>query len=218
MRFGIIGTGTVGRTLAGKLLSLGHEVTIGSRSRESSAATSWADEAGPRGHGGSFADAAAFGEMIINATAGGVSLKALHAAGADALAGKVLIDVSNPLVFSPEGEVGLDPVSDDSVGERIQREFPQTRVVKALNTMSAPVMVEPGRVPGEHNAFVAGNDAEAKAEVVALLAQFGWPAGSVLDLGDIKGARGMEMLMPFWLRLMGHFGTTDFNYSLRSAG
>jgi predicted dinucleotide-binding enzyme len=218
VRFGIIGTGTVGRTLASKLLSLGHEVTIGSRSRESSAATSWADEAGPRGHGGSFADAAAFGEMIVNATAGAVSLKALQAAGADALAGKVLIDVSNPLVFSPEGEVGLDPVGDDSVGERIQREFPQTRVVKALNTMSAPVMVEPGRVPGEHNAFVAGNDEEAKAEVVALLAQFGWPAGSVLDLGDIKGARGMEMLMPFWLRLMGHFGTTDFNYSLRSAG
>ncbi|WP_329493787.1 NADPH-dependent F420 reductase [Kitasatospora herbaricolor] len=218
MRIGIIGTGTVGRTLAGKLVSLGHEVTVGSRTKDNTAATTWAEQAGPRGHGGTFADAAAFGELIVNATAGTVSLKALQAAGADALAGKILIDVSNPLVFSPEGEVGLDPVGTDSVGERIQREFPQARVVKALNTMSAPVMVEPGRVPGEHNAFVAGDDPDAKAEVVALLEQFGWPAGSVLDLGDIKGARGMEMLMPFWLRLMGHFGSTDFNYSLRSAG
>ncbi len=218
MRYGIIGTGTVGRTLADKLLTLGHEVMLGSRTRENSAASAWAEKAGPNGHGGTFADAAAFGGTVVNATAGTVSLKALHAAGAAPLAGKVLIDVSNPLVFSAEGEVSLDPVCTDSVGERIQREFPQARVVKALNTMSAPVMVDPGRVPGEHNAFVAGDDPDAKAEVTALLAQFGWPAGSVLDLGDIKGARGMEMLMPFWLRLMGHFGSTDFNYSLRSAG
>ena len=218
MRIGIIGTGTVGRTLADKLVSLGHEVTVGSRTKDNSAAVAWAAKAGPLGHGGTFADAAAFGELVVNATAGTVSLTALRAAGADVLAGKVLIDVSNPLVFSADGEVSLDPVSTDSVGEQIQREFPQARVVKALNTMSAPVMVEPGRVPGEHNAFVAGDDPDAKAAVTALLEQFGWPAGSVLDLGDIKGARGMEMLMPFWLRLMGHFGSTDFNYSLRSAG
>ncbi|WP_371477549.1 NADPH-dependent F420 reductase [Kitasatospora sp. NBC_00315] len=218
MRFGIIGTGTVGRTLADKLLSLGHEVTLGSRSKENSAATTWAEQAGPHGHGGTFAEAAAFGEWIVNATAGTVSLQALRAVGGESLAGKILVDVSNPLVFSPEGEVGLDPVATDSVGEQIQREFPQARVVKALNTMSAPVMVDPGRVPGEHNLFLAGDDPGAKAEVALLLARFGWPTGSIIDLGDIKGARGLEMLMPFWLRMMGHFDSVDFNYSFRSAG
>lgn len=217
MRFGIIGTGTVGRTLATKLISLGHEVTLGSRTKDNAAALAWAEQAGPYGHSGTFADAAAFGEVVVNATSGTVSLQALRAAGAERLAGKVLIDVSNPLVFSPTGELTLDPVNTDSVAEQIQREFPETRVVKALNTVTAAVMVDPGRVPGEHNLFVAGDDVEAKAQVTAVLEQFGWPAGSVLDLGEIAAARGMEMMMPFWLRLMGHFGHADFNYSIRKA-
>ncbi|WP_405016224.1 NAD(P)-binding domain-containing protein [Kitasatospora sp. NBC_00070] len=218
MRVGIIGTGTVGKTLAAKLVSLGHEVTLGSRSKENVAALAWAEQAGPYGHSGTFAEAAAFGELVVNATSGVVAVQALQLAGAEALAGKVLIDVSNPLVFSPLGEVSLEPVNSDSVGEQIQREFPEARVVKALNTVNSEVMVDPGRVPGEHNLFVAGNDPEAKAAVVALLTEFGWPAGSVLDLGDIAAARSLEMLMPFWLKLMGHFGHADFNYSIRTAG
>ncbi|MDH6579314.1 NAD(P)-binding domain-containing protein [Kitasatospora sp. MAP5-34] len=217
MRFGIIGTGTVGRTLAGKLIALGHEVTLGSRTKDNTGALAWAEQAGARGHCGTFADAAAFGEVVINATSGTVSLQALRAAGAEQLAGKVLLDVSNPLVFSPTGELTLDPVNTDSVGEQIQREFPDTRVVKGLNTVNAMVMVDPRRVPGQHNLFIAGEDVEAKAQVTAVLEQFGWPAGSVLDLGGIAAARGMEMLMPFWLRLMGHFGHADFNYSIRTA-
>ncbi|GAA0659047.1 NAD(P)-binding domain-containing protein [Kitasatospora atroaurantiaca] len=217
MRFGIIGTGTVGRTLAAKLVSLGHEVTLGSRTKDNAAATSWAEQAGPYGHSGTFADAAAFGDVLINATAGTVSLKALRAAGAERLAGKVLIDVSNALVFSPTGEVTLDPVNTDSIAEQIQREFPDTKVVKALNTLSAPLMVDPGRVPGEHNLFIAGEDVEAKATVTAVLEQFGWPAGSVLDLGGVASARGMEMLMPFWLSVMRRFGHADFNYAIRKA-
>ncbi|MER5867384.1 NAD(P)-binding domain-containing protein [Kitasatospora sp. NPDC002040] len=218
MRVGIIGTGTVGRTLAAKLVSLGHEVTLGSRTKENAAALAWAEQAGPYGHSGTFAEAAAFGELVINATSGVVAVQALRLAGAEPLAGKVLIDVSNPLVFSPLGEVSLEPVNSDSVGEQIQREFPAARVVKALNTVNSEVMVDPGRVPGEHNLFVAGNDPEAKAEVVALLTEFGWPQGSVLDLGDITAARALEMLMPFWLKLMGHYGHADFNYSIRRAG
>ncbi|MGW4898174.1 NADPH-dependent F420 reductase [Kitasatospora sp. NPDC004240] len=214
MRFGIIGTGTVGRTLADKLVALGHEVTLGSRTKDNEAGTAWAEQAGPAGHTGTFADAAEFGEVIVNATGGTVSLAALRAAGAERLAGKLLIDVSNPLVFSEEGALTLDPVNTDSVGERIQREFPQARVVKALNTVTAPVMVDPARVPGEHNLFIAGDDPAAKAEATALLAEFGWPAGSVIDLGDIGGARGMEMMMPVWIRLMRAFGTADFNYSI----
>ncbi|MED7953707.1 NAD(P)-binding domain-containing protein [Streptomyces sp. BE303] len=217
MRYGVMGTGGVGRTIADKLVALGHEVTIGSRSRGNENAVAWAEQAGPTGHAGTFADAAEFGEVVVNATAGTVSLDALRAAGADRLAGKVLIDLSNPLVFSPEGAVTLDPVNTDSVGERIQREFPRTRVVKALNTLTAPLMVDPARLPGEHNVFVAGDDADAKAEVAAVLTEFGWPAGSVIDLGDIAGARALEMTMPFWIRLMQSFGTAEFNYSFTRA-
>ncbi|GAA5019620.1 NADPH-dependent F420 reductase [Kitasatospora paranensis] len=218
MRFGIIGTGTVGRTLATRLVGLGHEVTLGSRTKDNPSAVSWADQAGPHGHAGTFEEAAAFGEAVVNATAGTVSLQALRQAGAERLAGKVLIDVSNPLVFSATGEVSLAPVNTDSVGEQLQREFPDTRVVKALNTLAAPLMVDPGRVPGEHQVFVAGEDPEAKALVRGVLEQFGWPDAAVIDLGGIDAARGTEMLMPFWLKLMGHFGHTDFNYSIRSAG
>ncbi|AUY53374.1 NAD(P)-binding domain-containing protein [Streptomyces sp. CB01881] len=217
MRFAVIGTGTVGQTLADKLVALGHEVMLGSRTKDNEKAVAWAEQAGPNGHHGTFADAAGFGEVVLNATSGTVSLAALRAAGAERLAGKVLVDVSNPLVFSAEGELSLNPVNTDSVGEQIQREFPQARVVKALNTLSAPVMVDPGRVPGEHNLFVAGEDAGAKAEVVSLLQEFGWPTGSVIDLGGIASARGMEMLMPFWIQLMRAFGTTDFNYSFKRA-
>ncbi|MCG6493858.1 NADPH-dependent F420 reductase [Kitasatospora sp. A2-31] len=217
MRFGIIGTGTVGRTIADKLVALGHEVTLGSRTKDNETGLAWAEQAGPTGHAGTFADAAAFGEVVLNATSGTVSLAALRAAGAERLAGKLLVDVSNPLVFSAEGEVSLDPVNTDSVGERIQREFPDAKVVKALNTVTAPLMVDPGRLGGEHNLFIAGNDAGAKAEAVALLGEFGWPAEWVIDLGDIAGARGMEMMMPFWLRLMRSFGTAQFNYSIRRA-
>ncbi|GJF31614.1 oxidoreductase [Kitasatospora sp. NE20-6] len=217
MRFGIIGTGTVGRTLATKLVAVGHEVTLGSRTKDNPAALSWAEQAGPHGHAGTFAEAAAFGEVIVNATGGTVSLHALRLAGAEHLAGKVVVDVSNPLVFSATGEVSLSPVGTDSIGEQIQREFPGARVVKALNTLSAPLMVDPGRVPGPHQLFVAGDDPGAKALVRGVLEQFGWASADILDLGGIDAARGTEMLMPFWLKLMGHYGHTDFNYSIRSA-
>ncbi|MEU8922161.1 NAD(P)-binding domain-containing protein [Kitasatospora sp. NPDC048545] len=215
MRIGIIGTGMVGRTLGSKLVSLGHRVTLGSRTKDNEKGPAWAAEAGPGAQCGTFADAAAFGEVVLNATGGTVALAALRAAGAEHLAGKLLIDVSNPLVFGPEGQVSLDPVNTDSVGERIQREFPEARVVKALNTVNCDLMVEPGRLSGEHDLFIAGDDAAAKAEAVALLGGFGWPAEWIIDLGDITAARATEMLMPFWLRMMGHFGSAEFNYSFR---
>ncbi|MFJ4672605.1 NADPH-dependent F420 reductase [Kitasatospora purpeofusca] len=217
MRYGIIGTGGVARTIADKLVSLGHEVTLGSRSKDNETAAAWAEQAGPTGHHGTFAEAAEFGEVVLNATPGTVALDALRAAGPERLAGKLLIDLSNPLVFSAEGELTLDPVNTDSVGERIQREFPQALVVKTLNTVTAPVMVDPSRLDGEHNMFVAGDDEGAKARTVALLGSFGWPSESVIDLGDITGARAMEMMMPFWIRLMKAFGTAEFNYSFKRA-
>ncbi|MEU5383301.1 NADPH-dependent F420 reductase [Kitasatospora cineracea] len=217
MRIGIIGTGTVGRTLGGRLVALGHEVTLGSRTKGNAAAEDWAARTGPLAHPGTFAEAAAFGDLVINATGGTVALAAVELAGPENLAGKTLLDVSNPLVFAPDGTVTLDPVNDDSIGERLQRALPDTKVVKALNTVNCEVMVDPGRVPGEHQLFVAGEDAGAKAQVTALLGEFGWPADAVLDLGGIDAARGLEMLMPFWLRLMRHYGHADFNYAIRTA-
>lgn len=217
MRIGIIGTGTVGQTLGGKLVELGHEVLLGSRSKGNEAAADWAQRSGPNARAGTFAEAAEFGELVINATSGTVALSAVELAGPERLAGKILVDVSNPLVFSPEGELTLDPVNDDSVGEQLQRALPDTRVVKALNTVNTAVMVDPGRVPGTHQLFVAGEDAGAKAQVTALLGEFGWPAEDVLDLGGIDAARALEMLMPFWMRLMRHYGHADFNYSIRTA-
>lgn len=201
MRYGVLGTGMVGHALAGKLVELGHEVMMGSRQAGNEKAVAWAAGAGERASEGSFADAAAFGEAVINATSGLVSVDALTAAGADNLAGKVLIDVSNALDMSK----GFPPIvglgGDDSVGERIQRAFPEARVVKTLNTVNCDVMVDPSRVPGVHSMFLCGNEDTAKAHVTELLHSFGWPPEEVLDLGDLSGARGMEMYVALWLSL-----------------
>lgn len=218
MRCAVLGTGQVGRALAGKLDALGHEVAMGSRSADNPAALAWADHAGPPAWTGTFADAADFGELVINATSGTASLQALSAAGEDALAGKVLIDAANPLRFSETGEMALDPANTDSLGERIQRAFPSARVVKALNTVNCQVMVNPFRVPGGHNVFVAGNDDDAKAVTVSLLKQFGWPESDVIDLGGISAARATEAYLHLWLRLMRTVGHADFNILVQGRG
>jgi predicted dinucleotide-binding enzyme len=201
MRYGVLGTGTVGRTLAGKLEELGHEVKVGSREAGDDKVT--------------FEDAASFGELVINATAGAASLEALGQAGADNLKGKVLIDVSNPLDFSKGMPPTLSVCNDDSVAEQIQREFPGARVVKTLNTVNASVMVTPDDVPGDHTMFVSGDDEGAKAEAVELLGAFGWPADRVMDLGGIEAARGQEMYLPLWLRLFGAAGSPTLNVEVR---
>jgi predicted dinucleotide-binding enzyme len=214
MRIGVLGTGTVGRTIGTKLVELGHEVVMGSRSAESEPLREWLEDVGDAARGGTFADATAAAETVFNCTAGTASLDALSAAGADNLAGKVLVDVANPLDFSRGMPPTLSVCNDNSLAEQIQSAFPDARVVKALNTVNAGVMVEPGRVPGDHNLFVCGNDEAAKTQVIVLLESFGWPSGSVIDLGDITAARGMEMYLPLWLRLMGALGTPDFNIAV----
>jgi len=165
-----------------------------------------------------FADCAAFGELVVNATAGVASLEALSQAGAPNLAGKVLVDVANPLDFSGGRPPTLTIANTDSLGERIQAAFPEARVVKALNTVAMEVGVDPGRVPGRHNLFVAGNDPAAKAEVVGLLEGFGWPRDDILDLGDISAARGLEMYLPLWLRILGATGVHHFNIAVTPPG
>jgi 8-hydroxy-5-deazaflavin:NADPH oxidoreductase len=211
MRIAVLGTGMVGRTIGTRLAGLGHEVTMGSRSAGNDAAAEWARATGGSAAHGTFADAAGAGEIVFNCTSGLASLDALEAAGAERLAGKVLVDVANALDYSggmPPKVVLLD---DDSLGERIQRAFPDARVVKALNTVNCNVMVDPARVPRSHDVFVAGNDDDAKDQVRELLQAFGWPLASIVDLGDISGARATEAYMRLWLRLMGTLGTADFN-------
>lgn len=214
MKFGVLGTGMVGRAIASKLVQIGHEVMMGSRAAGGEAAVAWAQAAGPLAQEGSFADAAGFGELIVNATAGTRSIDALTAAGEDRLAGKVLIDIANPLDFS-SGAPTLSICNTDSLAERIQRTFPAARVVKTLNTVNAEVMVQPDLVAGAHAIFVSGDDADAKRAVVGLLEDFGWPADSIIDLGDIATARGTEMYLPLWLRLWGTLNTGHFNISIQ---
>jgi len=211
MRIGVLGTGMVGRTIGAKLVGLGHEVMLGSRTADNADATAWAAEVGGRATHGTFADSAAFGEVLFNCTGGMVSLAALEAAGEDNIGDKVLVDVSNALDFSQGMPPRLAVANTDSVGEQIQRRFPSARVVKSLNTMNCAVMVDPAAVPGYHNVFVSGDDDGAKATVRDLLGQFGWPRGAVIDLGDIKSARGAEALVLFWVFLRGALGGNQFN-------
>jgi predicted dinucleotide-binding enzyme len=216
MRYAVLGTGQVGRTLGGRLVELGHAVRLGSRTRDNAAAVQWSAAVGPGASVGTFAEAAAFGEVVVNAVGGRVALTALEAAGAENVDGKVLVDVSNPLAYE-DGELRLSPVESDSVGEQIQRAFPHARVVKSLNTVNCRVMVDPAGVPGEHNVFVCGDDPDAKAQVTALLGEFGWPADRVLDLGGIRAARAVEMWLPLWAGLFRKFGHGEFNLEVRRA-
>jgi 8-hydroxy-5-deazaflavin:NADPH oxidoreductase len=211
MKLGVLGTGMVGNTIASKLVALGHDVVMGSRDAANEKAVAWAEKAG--GRAGTFADAARHGAMLWNCTAGGASLEALRLAGADHLAGKILVDLANPLDFSKGMPPSLSVCNTDSLGEQIQREFPDARVVKTLNTVNHHVMVDPMRVRGgDHTVFVSGNDADAKAAVGSLLREFGWQ--DIVDLGDITTARGPEAYLLFWLRLWQATGTGDINIKL----
>jgi 8-hydroxy-5-deazaflavin:NADPH oxidoreductase len=221
MKIGIIGTGVVAQTLGAKLIELGHDVVVGTRDpsklddkkmmagtlREWLAAVS---KGGKKGKVATFQEAAAHGELLINATHGQASVEALKLAEADKVGGKVLIDVANLLDFSQGMPPGALASQTNCLAENIQTAFPNLKVVKSLNTVGAPVMVAPQALAGgEHTVFVSGNDAPAKAAVAELLKSFGWK--DVLDLGDISSARGPEMYMAMWIRLWGATGTGMIN-------
>jgi predicted dinucleotide-binding enzyme len=218
MRIGVLGTGVVGQTIASKLIELGHDVTMGSRSATNEKVVAWAAGAGDRAHPGTMAEAATAGEVVINATSGAGTLEALEAAGAGNLTGKVLIDVSNALDHSAGFPPTLLTANTDSLGEQVQRAFPDALVVKTLNTVTAAIMVNPELIAGGHNIFVSGNDASAKQAVTTLLHSFGWGEADVIDLGDITTARGAEMYLPLWLRLLGALGTPQINIRVVRAG
>jgi predicted dinucleotide-binding enzyme len=210
-KLAVLGTGAVGHAIGSKLIALGHEVMMGSRSAGNDKAAAWAAGAGAKASTGTFADAAQFGEILFNCTSGQGTMLALNAAGADNLRDKILIDISNPLDFSKGMPPSLSTAAGDSLAEEIQRAFPRTRVVKSLNTVTCTVMVDPGKIGGgDHEIFVCGNDAAAKAQVTTILRDwFGWQR--IVDFGDITGARAVEAYVLFWVRAWGAIGTAEFN-------
>lgn len=209
MRLGVLGTGVLGQTLGGRLVEMGHDVMMGARAADNEKVLGFVARTG--GRAGTFADAAAYGEMVFNCTRGDSSLATLSGLAAE-LRGKILAELANPLDFSAGFPPHLTVSNTDSLAEQIQRALPDTFVVKTLNTVNAAVMVDPGRVPGRHTVFVSGNDKHAKGRVMDLLRDFGWR--SILDLGDITSARAAEQLLPLWVRLYDVLGTSDFNIAV----
>ncbi|ABW00930.1 NADPH-dependent F420 reductase [Caldivirga maquilingensis] len=212
MRIGVLGTGEVGQAIATKLVELGNEVRMGSRSRDNEAARNWARSNGSLASHGTFRDAAEFGEIIFNCTNGLYSLDALKSAGYENLKGKIIIDVANAVDFS-SGEPTVIMPEGKSLGERIQEAFPESKVVKTLNFVSYRLMVNPGLLGGEIDMFVSGNNKDAKQLVTSILKEwFGWR--TVVDLGDIRAARAMELLVPLWFRLWENTGTDLFGFKV----
>ncbi|MEM7332681.1 MAG: NAD(P)-binding domain-containing protein [Chloroflexota bacterium] len=222
MKIGVFGTGMVGRSIAGKLVDLGHEVMIGTRDVNNLFARTEPDGMGnppfsvwqtdySQVQVGTYEATAAHGAIVFNCTSGSGALPALEQAGAANLNGKVVIDISNPLDFSQGMPPSLFVSNTDSLGEQLQRAFPDVKIVKTLNTVNANLMVDPGLVnDGDHSIFVSGDDADAKAQVADILSSwFGWQ--DVIDLGDITTARGTEMVLPIWVRLWGALQTPMFN-------
>lgn len=228
MQIAIIGTGAVGRTITSKLVELNHDVMMGTRNVSDKLASTEKDNYGNppfsewlmannRVKLGSFAEAAAFGDLVVNATHGSNSVTALILAGAKNLQGKVLIDISNPLDFSNGMPPSLLPGLNNtySLAEEIQKTFPDTMVVKTLNTMWCGLMINPNLVgKGDHVNFICGNSTDAKTKVIKLLNQFGWRDENILDIGDLTGARATESLLPIWLRVMGITKNGVFNFKI----
>lgn len=212
MKIAVLGTGMVGETIGTKLVELGHQVMMGSRTHDNEKALKWKAKLGEKASNGTFFNAASFGEIIFNCTSGKVSLEALQLAGRENLSGKILVDIANPLDFSNGMPPTLSICNTDSLGEVLQRQFPDVKVVKTLNTLNCQLMVNPGLLKEETSLFVSGNDAGAKKTVTKLLNDFGWK--DIIDLGDISTARGTEQLLPIWIRLMSSLGTPMFNFRI----
>ncbi len=205
----------MGETIASRLVELGHTVVMGSRSATNEKAAAWVAKTGNRASQATFAEAIATGELIILATKGETGIDAIGSATHESVAGKTIIDISNPLDFSNGMPPFLSTVNTDSFGEKLQRSFPNAHVVKSLNTMWAGIMVNPALVAsGDHTVFMSGNDAGAKTQTADLLQQFGWKTENMIDLGDISSARCTEMLLPVWLRTWGVLGTAAFNFKI----
>jgi len=218
MKIAVFGTGMVGDTIGSRLIELGHQVMMGSRTANNEKALAFVAKHQAKASAGTYADASKFGEIIFNCTKGDGSIEALRL-GSTGVNGKIIVDISNPLDFSKGVPPGLIPSlsNTNSLGEEIQKTFPQAKVVKTLNTMWCGLMVNPNMIGGgSHTNFICGNDAEAKAKVKSLLNEFGWKNENILDLGDITNARGSESVLPIWLRVWGATQNGAFNFKIVS--
>lgn len=222
MKIAILGTGVVGRAHAGKLLALGHEVYLGTQDVAATLADNKPDMLGvsfiqwheqhPKVHVVPFAEAAAVGEIVLEALKGTIAVETLILL-APHLAGKTVIDIANPLDFSQGMPPSLFTSSTDSLGERIQMALPDVHVVKMFSTVNAVLQVDPKQLPGNHVLLMCGNNATAKEQAVTIARDwYGWQ--EIIDLGDITGSRSMEMLLPMWLRLWNALQTPIFNFAI----
>ena len=219
MKIAVLGTGMVGDTIGSRLIELGHEVKMGSRTADNEKAKAFVAKHKGRASAGTFADAAAFGEIIFNCTSGAASIEALKMAGEASVNGKIIVDIANPLDFSKGAPPSLIPAlsNTNSLGEEIQKTFPSAKVVKTLNTMWCGLMVNPVMINGgNHTNFICGNDANAKQQVKSILNTFGWKNENLLDLGDISAARGTEAVLPIWLRIWSATQNGAFNFNVVS--
>jgi 8-hydroxy-5-deazaflavin:NADPH oxidoreductase len=228
MKIAILGTGNVAQTLAEKFISLGHEVMLGTRSVADTMARKATNNYGSlpfaEWHAknttvqlGTFAEAAAFGKIAVNALNGGGTIAAFSSCKAKDFDGKIILDVANPLDFSkgfpPSLIEGLN--NTNSLGEELQKTLPKAKVVKTLNTMWSGLMVNPNLInKGNHVNYICGNDAKAKTEVIKLLIKMGWKDKNILDLGDITNARGTEAVLPVWVRIFGATKSGAFNFAI----
>ncbi|HSK72672.1 MAG TPA: NAD(P)-binding domain-containing protein, partial [Pyrinomonadaceae bacterium] len=194
MKIGIIGSGGVAQTLAKGYLDKGYEVKLGTRNAEKLA--EWLENAGKNASVGSFAEAAEFGDAVFVSVAGEAAVNAVNLAGAENLKGKSVIDLTNPLDFSQGVPPRFTATLGDSLGEQIQNALPEANVVKAFNTISAAIMVDPKFGDQTATLFIAGNDENAKAETVRLAQEFGW---DVEDLGSIEQAFFLEAFASLWV-------------------
>lgn len=206
MKIGVLGTGEVGQTIARKLAADGHDVFMGARSATNEKAAAFAREAG--GRAGTFIEAMRHGEWIVVCIDGAYTIETLQSAGPNALDGKLIIDISNLPI--------PDPSETGSLGLAVQRAFPKARVVKTLNCVSAELMTDPARLPGNHSVFVSGDDIDARKSVIELLESFGWQ--SIIDLGGIESARGPEHFVALWMEIYKAMGITDFNFAFLRGG
>jgi predicted dinucleotide-binding enzyme len=209
MKIGILGTGDVGQVLGSGFVKLGHPVKMGSRNPDQEKVKAWLAKTGVNASAGTFAEAAAFGDLVVLATLWTGTENAIRLADPKNLAGKVVIDATNPLDFSsmpPKLAVG----HTDSGGEQVQRWLPNSHVVKAFNSVGSPHMVHPDFPGGPPDMFICGNDSKAKETVTDLLKAFGW---SVVDIGGIEGSRYLEPLAMIWI--LQFFRTGSGNHAFK---
>ena len=211
MKIGVLGTGMVGEAIATKLVQLGHNVTMGSRTPDNPNAARWTQKLGVNASQGTFSDAAGLSELVFLCTKGEKTLDVIRSVGVSALQDKVVVDVSNPLDLSEGTPPSLLICNTDSLGEQVQKALPSAKVVKTLNIVNCEVMVDP-TIAGDPTMLMSGNDLRAKATVATLLRGFGWK--DIIDLGDIKTARGTEMLLPVWLSLLNVTGDSHFGFKI----